>query len=104
ADVVPHIELRPVAQGEYTEMLAGVHAPVVDVPQLGPLVARVPLAELIAVTEDALLCPRPFLIAPAAPDGTIDPVIGDGFQQGHGLQAIAAGTDAFLIAHPPPID
>ena len=49
-------------------MLARVHARVVQVPQLGPLVARVPLAELVAEREDALLGARLLLVAPRAAD------------------------------------
>ena len=39
-------------------MLALADAPVVDVPQLGPLVLRVPLPVLVAEREDALLGSR----------------------------------------------
>ena len=39
-------------------MLAGVDPAVVEVPQLGPLVARVPLPELVAEAEDPLLGAR----------------------------------------------
>src|SRR6184192_4108698 len=55
-DVLPYIELGPVADQKYAHVLAGVHAGVIEVPQLGPLVTRVPLPELVAQGEHALLC------------------------------------------------
>src|SRR3989338_9951877 len=62
-DVLPDIHLRPVADREYADVLAGVDARVVDVPQLGALVLRVPLAELVTEREDAFLGARLFLVA-----------------------------------------
>src|SRR6267143_2131536 len=43
-DVLPHIELRPVADGEHSHVFALRHAGVVEVPQLRALVLRIPLA------------------------------------------------------------
>ena len=98
-DVLPHVHLRPVADREGAEVLAGTLPTVVQVPQLGPLVLRVPLAELVAVAEDAFLGPGLLLIAPAAADGAVDLVALDGVQQGHGLQLVAAGMVAGLLLH-----
>src|SRR2546422_5423162 len=39
----PHIELRPVADGEHSHVFALRHAGVVEVPQLRALVLRIPL-------------------------------------------------------------
>src|SRR5215831_12767571 len=47
-DVLPDVELRPVADGKHAHVLALRHAGVVEIPQLGTLVLRIPLAELVA--------------------------------------------------------
>src|SRR5690606_4616885 len=70
-DVLPHVHLRPVADRERAEMLAGKFAAVVEFPEFGSLVLRIPLAEIVAVAEHAFLRARLFLVAPAATDRTI---------------------------------
>src|SRR5204862_4299158 len=67
-DVLPDVELGPVRDREHAHVLALVHAPVVEVPELGPLVLRVPLAELVAKGKNPLLGARLFLVAPRAAD------------------------------------
>ena len=62
-----------------------VHARVVQVPQFGALVLRVPLAELVAEREDALLGARLFLVAPGAADAGVEAELGDGVEQRHRL-------------------
>src|SRR3954453_1399503 len=54
-DVLPDVELGPVRQREHPDRLTEVDAAVVEVPQLGALVLRVPLAELVAEAEHPLL-------------------------------------------------
>lgn len=54
-DVAPHVEFGEVRDREYAHVLAIDVATVVEVPQFGALVARIPLAEFIAQGEDALL-------------------------------------------------
>src|SRR5919197_1137146 len=80
ADVLPHIELGPVADRKHAHMLAGVHARVVETPKLGPLVARVPLAELVAKGEHPLLGARLLLVAPGAADGGVEAEFADRFE------------------------
>ena len=65
------------------------HARVVEIPQLGTLVLRVPLAEFVAEGKDALLGARLFLVAPRAAHAGIEAEFGDGLQQRHGLVWIA---------------
>ena len=66
-DVVPHVELGPVVQGEDPEVLAWrVHA-IEQVPELRTLVLGVPLAEVVAVGEEAFLRTGLFLVATAPP-------------------------------------
>src|SRR5436309_67393 len=57
-DVLPDVELGPVGEREDAQVLARAEARVVEAPELGPLVARVPLTELVAMREDALLGAR----------------------------------------------
>ncbi len=67
-----------------------VHARVVQIPQLGALVLRIPLAELVAEREHALLCARLLLVAPRAADAGVETEFGDGFEQRHRLRGVAA--------------
>ena len=89
-DVLPHIEFRPVADREHAHVLALVHASVVQVPQFGTLVLRVPLAEFVAEREHALLGAGLLFVAARAADGRVETEFLDGFQQRHRLCSIAA--------------
>src|SRR4051794_8408457 len=88
-DVLPDVELGPVAQREHADVLAAADAPVVEVPQLGPLVARIPAAEVVAEGEDPLLRAGALLVAPRAAERGVEAVLLDGIQQRHGLQPVA---------------
>jgi hypothetical protein len=77
--------------GKTADVLAGAVAAVVEVPQLGPLVLRVPLAELVAEAEHPLLGPGLLLVAAGAAEGGVEAVLLDGVEQGGGLQAVARG-------------
>ena len=94
-DEAPDVELGPVRQREHAQVLAAVVAGVVDPPQLGPLVLRVPLAELVAVRHDALLGPGPLLVAAGAAEHGVEAVLGDGVEQRDGLQRVAACRGAW---------
>ena len=89
-DVFPHIHLGPVAEWKHAHVFAGIDARVVKVPDLRPLVFRVPLAEAVAEAEEAFLGAGLFLIAPRAADAAIEPKLLDRRQQGGDLQAVAA--------------
>mmetsp|Transcript_16679 Transcript_16679/g.31313 ORF Transcript_16679/g.31313 Transcript_16679/m.31313 type:complete len:278 (+) Transcript_16679:695-1528(+) len=89
-DVEPYVEFRPVADREAAEVLARPDAGVEQRPQFGPLLLGLPLAEAVAVTEDALLGARLLLVAAGAANQRIEPVFLDGLQQRHGLVAVAA--------------
>ena len=88
-DVLPHVELRPVRDREDAHVLALPHAGVVDVPELGPLRARVPLAEVVAEAEDALLRAGALLVAARAADRGVELVLLDRVEQRRRLQAVA---------------
>ena len=70
-------------------MLAAVVAPVVEVPQLGALVLRVPLAELVAEGEEALLGAGLLLVAAGAAHHRVEAVLLDRVEQRGGLQPVA---------------
>src|SRR3954447_5140804 len=77
ADVGPDVELGPVGEGEGADVLALAVPAVVEVPQLGALVARVPLAELVAEAEDPLLGPGLLLVAPGPAEDGAELVLAD---------------------------
>ncbi len=87
-DVLPDVELGPVRDGEDPDVLAGPVPPVVERPQLGALVLRVPLAELVAEGEHPLLGPGLLLVPPGATEDGVELVLGDGVEQGPGLEAV----------------
>ena len=89
-DVLPYVELGPVAQGKDTHAFPVVDIGVVQVPQLGALVLGVPLAKLVAHGKKTLFGPGLFLVAPGAAERGVEAVLGDGIQQGTGLQLLAA--------------
>ena len=85
-------------------MLALAVAGVVDRPGLGALVARIPLPELVADGEDALLGPGTLLVAARAADGRIEAVLGDGVEEGHRLEAVARRPRSGLLDHAALVD
>src|SRR5687768_8551449 len=93
-DVAPHVQLGPVADGERADVLAHGVAAVVQVPQLGALVARVPLAELVTEAQDALLGTGLVLVTAAAAEDGVELVGLDGVQQRNGLQRVAGAVGA----------
>ena len=92
ADVVPHVELGPVGQREDPDVLTLVVARVVEVPQLGALALRVPLAELVSEAEDPLLGPSLLLVPPGPAEDGVMAALGDGAQQRRRLQPVAGGS------------
>ena len=77
----------------------GMHAGVVQIPQLGALVLRIPLAEFVAEGEDALLGARLFLVAAGAADAGVEAVLGDRLQQRHRLRRVARVGQRIAQAH-----
>ena len=104
ADVGPDVELGPVGQREHPDVLTLVMPAVVQVPQLGPLRLRIPLAELVAEGEHPLLGSRLLLVAAGAAERGVELVLADRAQQRHRLQRVArrdglddaAGVDVVL--------
>jgi hypothetical protein len=75
-------------------VLAGRVPAVVEVPQLRALRARVPAAERVAQADDPLLGPRALLVAAAAAEHGVEPVLVDRVEQRDGLQRVAGAVRA----------
>ena len=88
-DVLPDVELGPVGDREHAHVLAAADAPVVEVPQLRALAARVPLAEVVAEGEDPLLRAGALLVAAGAAERGVEVVRLDRVEQRRGLQPVA---------------
>ena len=93
-DVVPDVELGPVREREDADALARSDAAVEQVPQLGPLVLRIPLALGVAEREDALLGARALLVAPRAAERRVEVARLERVEQRLGLQQAAAALRA----------
>ncbi len=66
-------------------MLTGVQPGIEERPQLGPLCLGLPLAEAVAVAEDAFLGAGFFLVASPAANQRVEAEFFDGFEQRDGL-------------------
>jgi len=85
-------------------VFAGIFAAVEEVPKFRALVFRVPLAEIVAVGEEALFGTGFFLVAAATAEAGVVLVGLDGVEQGDGLQFVARGVGAFFFDHATGID
>src|SRR3954449_404734 len=103
-DVLPDVELGPVRDREHPDVLALADARVVEVPQLGTLRARVPLAEVVAEAEDALLRPRTLLVAARTAHRRIELMLLDRVEQRRRLQLVARRARAGLLLHATVVD
>ena len=84
-------------------MLSAADTPVVERPELRPLRARLPLSELVAQREDALLGASLLLVAPGSAEDGVELVLGDGVQERRRLQPVARRV-AGLFAHATLVD
>src|SRR5690606_18005891 len=96
-DVAPHVEFGPVREREHAHALAGVHARVVEVPDLRPLPARVPALVAVAKGEHALLGTRAFLVATGAADGGVVAARGQRLAQRLGLHDLGVPAGAVAL-------
>src|SRR5437764_5269820 len=99
-DVLPDVELGPVGQREHPDVFAPLVPAVVERPQLGPLVLRVPLSEFVPEREDPLLGPGLLLVPPGPTEHGVEVVGLDGVEQRDGLQPVPAGPGAGLLLDP----
>src|SRR5690242_11439788 len=65
-DIAPDIELSPVRERKHAKALTIVNARVIEVPQLGTLIPRIPLPPRVTEREDALFRARTLFIPPSA--------------------------------------
>src|SRR5262249_30641743 len=78
-DILPDVELGPVADREDADALAPIYGPwrllrIVEVPQLGPLVLGVPAMARRTEGEDAFLGAALLLVPPRTAEGDIETV------------------------------
>src|SRR6516165_9437863 len=102
--VLPDVQLRPVGDREDADVLALPDARVVEVPQLRPLGAWVPLPEVVPEAEDALLRAGPLLVAARAAHRGVEPVLLDRVEEGRRLQLVARGAGPRLLDHAAAVD
>ena len=93
---LPDVELGPVGKGKNADVLALIDAGVVNIPEFGALVFRVPLDEFVAKRIHALFGSRLLLIAPGAAKSRVVSAGRQTIQQRSRLQQAAA----FLSAQP----
>src|SRR3954447_4531533 len=74
-DVLPDVQFGPVAQREGANALTLVHLAVVQVPELRPLVLRVPLVQAVAEAVNALLGPALLLVATGTAERRVELVV-----------------------------
>src|SRR3954470_5493861 len=74
-DVLPDIQLGPVADWKNADVFALVHTRVVKAPKFRSLVLGIPLAKLIAEGKNTFFGARFFLIAPRSSDAGIETVL-----------------------------
>jgi hypothetical protein len=103
-DVHPNIHLGEVGERENAEVFAGVFASVEKVPKFGALIFWVPLAEVIAVGEEAFFGAGFFFIAASATEAGIVLMFFDGIEEGDGLKFVAGSVRTFFFDNPAGID
>src|SRR6185295_9282418 len=95
-DVGPDVELGPVRQGEDADALARIEAAVVEVPELGPLAARIPAMAGAAQRENPLLGARRLLVSARPADRGIEAMEIERLLQRRGLHDV--GVDRRAMA------
>ncbi len=103
-DIHPDVHLGEVGERKDAEVFAGILAAVEKVPKFGALIFRVPLAEVIAVGEEAFLGAGLFLFAAAAAEAGVILVLLDGIEQGDGLEFVTRGVGALFLDHAAGVD
>ncbi len=96
-DVHPDVHFGEVGEREDTEVFAGIFAAVEEVPEFGALVFWIPLAEVVAVGEEAFFGAGFFLVAASATEAGIVLMFLDGIEEGDGLELIAGGVGAGFL-------
>ena len=89
-DVLPHVHLGPVGEREDADAFAGVDAAVVEVPQLGALILRVPLSGGVTEGVDALFGAGFFFVAARTAEGCVEAIVREAVEERLRLQQTAA--------------
>ena len=87
-DVLPDIQFGPVAQREYANTFTFVQFAVVNVPQLRPLILRVPLMLAIAEAVDTFFRTAFLFIATGTAERSVKLVVVERLLQRHGFHDI----------------
>src|SRR5882757_1485838 len=85
-DVMPDVQFGPVGERKYADALPWIDAGVIEVPQFGALVLRVPLPGAIAKGKDAFLGAGLFFVAAGSPERSVKAVGTQAIQQCGGLE------------------
>ena len=100
-DVLPDVQLGPIRQREDADGFALLHFAVIDIPQFGALILRVPAMLAVAEGIDTLLRPRFFFVAACATKGGIEAMLVERLLETLGLHdvgvlgtAVGEGVDA----------
>src|SRR6185369_17896276 len=93
-DVLPDVELGPVREREDADALARADPAVQQMPQLRPLVLRIPLSLGVAQREDAFLRARPLLVAAGSAERRIEVAGLEAVEPRLGFQQTAAALGA----------
>ena len=96
-DVHPDVHLGEVRERENAEVFAGVLASVEEVPEFGALVFRIPLAEVVAMREEAFFGTSLFFITASAAEAGVVLVLLDRVEERDGLKFVARGVGAFFL-------
>ena len=99
-DVLPDVELGPIGDREDADALPLLDLRVVEVPELGPLVLRIPAVVFVPEGKHPLLGPRLLLVAAGPAEGGVEAVFVEGLPQalrlhdvGVDLAAVREGVD-----------
>ena len=92
---MPYVKLRPVGKGENPYRLPLLYIAVVYVPQLWPLILRIPLVPAVSEGVDTLLGPRLLLIPPCPTEGRVILPLIEGLPKGLRLHNV--GIDAGAV-------
>src|SRR5471030_2415667 len=97
-DILPDVHFGPVAQREDAKMFPVMKPSVKDVPKFGPLIFRVPLAELVPMRKEAFLGPCFFLVPARSADGGVGAEFLQRVEEGDGLEPVPARVDALFLS------
>ena len=96
-DIHPNIHFGEVGEWEDTEVFTGVFSTVEKVPKFWALVFWIPLAEVIAVGEEAFFGAGFFFVATSTSEAGIVLMFLDRIEEGDGLEFVAGSVRSFFF-------